>query len=98
VRTEESLAIAGMALLAFGVRAAGLLLAERLPQTGAVSLWFKQVPPAILMSIVAPTVLTGGLAEQAAALVTLASAALWRNLFLAMTLGVGTVWVLRQAL
>ena len=90
------LAIAGMALLAFGVRAAGFLLAERLPQTGAVSRWFQQIPPAILVSLVAPAVLTGGLPERAAALVTGVTAALSRNLLLAMVLGVGTVWALRQ--
>lgn len=98
MRTDEVLAIGGMALLAFGVRAAGLLLAERLPQTGAVSRWFRQIPPAILVSLVAPAVLTGGVAEKAAAVVTAVAAALSRNLLLAMALGVGTVWVLRQAL
>lgn len=92
------LAIAGMALLAFGVRAAGLLLAERLPQTGAVSRWFQQIPSAILVSIVAPAVLTGGVAEKVAAVVTAAAAAFSRNLLLAIVLGVGTVWALRQVL
>ena len=97
MRTDEALAIGGMAVLAFGVRAAGLMLAERLPQTGAVSRWFQQIPPAILVSIVAPAVITGGVAEKAAALVTAVTAALSRNLLLAMVLGVGTVWALRQA-
>lgn len=90
------LAIGGMALVAFGVRAAGLLLAGHLPQTGVVSRWFKQIPPAILVSMVAPAVLTGGVAEQGAAVVTGAVAALSRNLFLAMALGVAAVWMLRQ--
>ncbi len=98
MRTDELLAIGGMAILAFGVRATGLLLAERLPQTGAVARWFQQIPSAILVSLVAPAVLTGGVAEKVAALVTAAAAALSRNLLLAIVLGVGTVWLLRQAL
>ena len=80
------------------MRAAGLSLAERMPQTGAVSRWFQQIPPAIRVSLVVPAVLTGGVAENLAELVTVSVAAASRKLVLPMAPGIGAVWVLRQVL
>jgi uncharacterized membrane protein len=54
-----------------------------------------QIPGAILVSLVAPTVLTGGIAEALAALAVLIVALRTGSLPAAMLTGVGAVVVLR---
>jgi len=95
---DAALVIAGMAFATYGVRASGFMLAGRLPQSGIAARWLKQIPAAILVSIVAPAAVAGGAAGLIAAAVTVLTAALSRNLLLAMSAGVGSVWLLRQVL
>ncbi|MBV9522854.1 MAG: AzlD domain-containing protein [Alphaproteobacteria bacterium] len=92
------LAVLAMAVVTFALRAGGMLLARRLPQSGRGALWLRQIPPAVLAAIVAPAILNGGPAEAIGAATTAAAAALSRNLFLAMALGLGAALLLRQAL
>jgi len=95
---EALYAIAGMALVSFAVKAAGLLLANRLPRHGFAAAWLSHIPGAVLAALVAPALVTGSLAEiiaaAATALVYLAS----RNLFAAMACGVFCVYLARLAL
>ena len=44
---EALLTILAMAAVTYGIRASGLLLAERLPSTGFVALWLKHIPGAV---------------------------------------------------
>jgi uncharacterized membrane protein len=60
--------------------------------------WLREIPGAILISIVAPAALAAGPAEALAALATVLVAARTRNLVLAMAAGVVVVWVLRRLL
>jgi uncharacterized membrane protein len=90
--------IAGMALVTYLARAAGLAVLSRLSLSGRLERFMKAIPGAILASIVAPSALTAGPAD---ALATLATAAVaWRvgNLPLAMAVGVATALALRLAL
>jgi uncharacterized membrane protein len=98
VSTEALVAILAMALVTYGLRAGGLLLASRLPKTGRGALWLRQIPPAVLASIVAPAVFSGGPAEAVAAIATALVAIASRNLFAAMAAGVATVWSIRTGL
>jgi len=98
VTREAVLAILGMGLATFGLRALGLALASRLPQSGRGARWLGQIPPAVLAAIVAPAVLTAGPAEMLAAAATATVAALSRNLFAAMAAGVAVVFLLRHVL
>ena len=93
---DASLAIAGMAFATYGLRALGFMLAGHLPQSGVAARWLRQIPAAILVSSVAPTAVAGGVVGLAAAVVTVLTAVLTRNLLLAMSAGVGSVCVLRQ--
>ena len=85
---ESFAAIVAMALAAYVVRAGGLLIGRRLPQSGPVAEWLREVPAAILVAVVAPEIFRGGLAAVLAAAVT--ALVMWRsrNLFLAIGAGV----------
>ncbi|EPR39816.1 branched-chain amino acid transport [Desulfovibrio sp. X2] len=90
------LAIAGMAVATYITRAAGLLLSSRMRLGPRGEAFLKALPGSILTAIVAPAVLAQGPAEAAASLVTVGVAARWRNLPLAMFVGVAAVFVLRR--
>ncbi|WIY54410.1 AzlD domain-containing protein [Devosia sp. YIM 151766] len=95
ISPEALLAILGMALVTIAVKAGGLLLADRLPREGFAAAWLKHIPGAVLAALVAPALVTGGLAEVIAALATAAIFILSRNLFAAMASGVLTVYFMR---
>jgi branched-subunit amino acid transport protein len=96
--TQGVLAILGMALVTFAIKAGGLILADRLPRTGFFALWLKHIPGAVLAALVAPAVLTGRLADALAGIATAALFLLTRNLFAAMAGGVITVYFARMLL
>jgi uncharacterized membrane protein len=84
-----------MALATYATRAGGLWLASRFELSERAGAWLDQIPGAILVSLVAPTVLTGGPAEMFAALAVVIVALRTGSLPAAMVTGVGTVLALR---
>ena len=98
VSLEALITILGMAAVTYAIRAGGLLLANRLPETGFVASWMRHVPGAVLASLVAPAIIAGGpdeaIAAAAVALIYIAT----RNLFAAMASGVLVVYLARLAL
>lgn len=95
---EALITIAGMVLVTVAIKASGLLLANRLPQTGFVAAWLRHIPGAVLASLVAPAVVTGSIAEAIAAGATALVFFFTSNLFAAMTTGVVAVFLVRMAL
>jgi len=95
---EALIAMAGMVLVTMAVKVSGLLLANRLPQTGFIAAWMRHIPGAVLASLVAPAIVTGSPAEVVAALATALMFFVTRNLFAAMATGVVAVFLVRQAL
>ena len=95
---EAIAAIFGMALVTLGIRAAGYLVANRLPTTGFVAAWMRHIPGAVLASLVAPAVVSGGPAELLATLATALAYLLTRNLFATMATGVAAVYFARLLL
>ena len=89
------LTIVLMALVTYATRAGGLWLASRLALSERAEAWLDYIPGAILVSIVAPVVLAGGIAEALAALAVILVA--WRtgSLPIAMVTGVCAVLLLR---
>jgi len=85
------LAIALMALSTYATRAGGLWLANRFDLSERAGAWLDAIPGAILVSLVAPTVLTGGPAEALAAVAVRTG-----SLPLAMATGAVAVVVLRS--
>ena len=98
MQLDPVLAILGMAAVTFAIRAGGFLLANRLPATGFVAAWMRHIPGAVLASLVAPAVVSGGPAEWVAAAATALAWLLTRNLLPAMAAGVLTVYLMRLAL
>jgi uncharacterized membrane protein len=95
---EALIAILGMAAATFAIRAGGLLLANRLPNTGFVASWMKHLPGAVLASLIAPAILAGGAAEAIAAAATALIYIVTRSLFAAMLGGVLAVYLARMVL
>lgn len=95
ISSTTLLAIGLMALVTYATRAGGLWLATRLDLSERAGVWLDQIPGAILVSLVAPVVLTGGPAEALAAVAVVFVAVRTGSLPAAMVTGVGAVVVLR---
>jgi branched-subunit amino acid transport protein len=93
---ESIVVILGMAAVTYAIRAGGFLIAERLPSTGFMALWMRNIPGAVLAALIAPDVLRGGpaawIATAAATLVYLAT----RNVFATIVGGVLAMFLLRR--
>lgn len=92
------LAIVLMALVTYATRAGGLWLASRLNLSERAEAWLEQLPGAILVSLVAPAVLTSGILGALAALAVVMVALRTGSLPAAMVTGVATIVVLRSFL
>ena len=92
---QALIAILGMALVTFAIKASGLLLANRLPRQGFAAAWLKHIPGAVLASLVAPAVVTGSPAEVIAAAATALVFVVTRSLLPAMAAGVLAVYLAR---
>ena len=90
------LAILGAAAATYGLRLGGLLLSDRLPQTGAFRRFMDALPGTILLSLVAPGILAAGLWGGVAAAGTAFLTWKTRNVFLAMLVGVAVVAITRR--
>ncbi|WNJ88626.1 AzlD family protein [Bosea sp. 685] len=84
------LAIIGMAIVTYATRIGGLFFADKLQFKGKAKAAFDEIPAAVLVSVIAPAVLTTGPAETIAALITILCA---RRLPLIAVVIVGVVAV-----
>ena len=89
------LAIAGMALATYATRAGGFLLMRFITVRGRMRVALDALPAAILMAVIAPTILTTGIAEFAAAVVAAIAAMLRLPLIGVVIVGVVSVVALR---
>jgi len=85
------LAIAGAALVTYGLRLGGLLLAEHLPKSGGFGRFLAALPGTILLSLVAPGIVSAGPLGGLAALSTALCVWKTRNVFFGMIMGMGIV-------
>ncbi|OKH88652.1 AzlD family protein [Thalassospira sp. TSL5-1] len=88
---EAVLTILGMAVVTYGMRLGGLLMADRLPQTGRWAHVLERLPGAVLISVWVPSALSAGLIGMIGACATLLAMIITRNLFAAMIAGMGLV-------
>ncbi|MCG7391689.1 AzlD domain-containing protein [Microvirga sp. ACRRW] len=93
--TTTLLAIIAMAVVTYITRIAGLFVADRLVLTGRAKAAFDAIPPAVLVSVIAPTALTTGWAEAIAAAIT-AVVAFRLPLLATIAVGVASVVLLRN--
>src|SRR3712207_8813347 len=92
---QALLAITLMAIATYATRSGGLWLASRLSLSERAEAWLGYIPGAILVSLVAPTVLTGGLPETLAAVAAILVALRTGGLPVALVAGAGAGLVLR---
>jgi uncharacterized membrane protein len=91
-------AIIAMALATFATRYSGMLLLKGIKIEGRLRTALDAVPPAILTGIIAPAILTTGIAESIASVITIGAAMLRLPLLAVIAVGVASVVVLRMAL
>ena len=92
------LAILGMALATYATRLAGLFLMRHVNVKGRTKAAFDALPPAILMAVIAPTILATGVAETIAAAITAASAYLRLPMIVTVLIGMASVVLLRMVI
>lgn len=97
VDSENLTAILGMAVVTYATRAGGLWLMSQVTLSPKLATWLRHIPGAVLISIVAPAVVKGGVVEAVAAIATVLMALRTGQLVLAMLTGMSVVWVLRYA-
>ena len=98
ISPQALVAILGMALVTYLTRIGGLWLMSRITLSKRMRAWLGYLPGAMIVAIIAPTVLSTGFAEAGAALATVLVAARTRNMLLSMIVGVGVVLGLRTLL
>ena len=96
--TLTLITILGMALVTYATRAGGFWLMGLVTPSPRIEAWLQQIPGAVLVAIIAPTVLASSLAETLAALATVLVAIRTKNVLIAMVVGVAAVWLLRLIL
>jgi len=92
------LTILGMAIITYFTRVSGLWLVRYIPTSKRFKAWLEYIPGAVIVSIVAPTIISTNLAEVGAAITTLLVAIRTRNMLLTLIVGVVTVVLLRRLL
>jgi uncharacterized membrane protein len=96
--SATTLAIIGMAVATYATRASGLYLMRGVVVTGRLKAALDALPPAILMAVIAPTILTTGVAETSAAALTAVAAFMRLPLVVTVLIGVVSVVALRLAI
>src|SRR5437764_14866790 len=94
--TLTLITILGMALVTYATRAGGFWLMSLVTPSPRIEAWLRQIPGAVMVSLVAPTVLASSLAETLAALATVPVGARTNNVLLATVAGVEAAWVRRS--
>jgi uncharacterized membrane protein len=92
------LAICAMGLATYATRLSGFVLLAGFNPRGRLKAALDALPPAILIAVIAPTVLLTGPAETLSALITAAAAALRLPLAATILIGVVSVVLLRHIL
>lgn len=89
------LTILGMSAVTYATRAGGIWAIERIDVSDRSETALEAIPGAILISLIAPELVTGGVPEWGAALAVLVVAVRTGSIILAMGVGIGVVWLLR---
>lgn len=90
------LAIIGMGLATYLTRLSGFYLLRGLNVSGPMKAALDALPPAVLMAVIAPVILTTGWAETIAAAITSVAAFARLPLAISILVGVGSVVLLRS--
>lgn len=92
------LAILGMGIATYLTRLSGFYLLRGLNVSGPMKAALDALPPAVLMAVIAPVILTTGWAESIAAAITAVAAFVRLPLTVTILIGIVSVVALRLAL
>ncbi len=95
---QALICIAMAAAVTYALRAGGLLLSEKIPDTGRLKSFMDALPGTILLSLVAPGILSAGFWGILASVAVVICVRKTGNLFLSMMIGVLIVAVQRNVL
>lgn len=95
---ESLVVILAMALLTFGTRIGGFWIMNVMPMTPALEAFLRYLSGSVLVAILAPAVLGGGVPAVAAVTVAVLVMVHTRNMLLALTCGVMAAALLRALL
>ncbi len=98
INPEILLIILGMAAVTYLTRWLGPFLMSRVNLSKKVEAWLGYLPGTILVSLVLPDLIRSGATGIIAGFASLVAARLSGNLFLALVVGVVTVWAGRSLL
>lgn len=98
INPEVLLIILGMAVVTYLTRWLGPFLMSRVTLSKKLETWLSYLPGTILVSLVLPDLIRSGVAGIIAGFASLVAARLSGNLFLALVIGVVTVWAGRSLL
>lgn len=91
------LTIAGMAAVTYLTRISGYFIADRIPDLPrGMARTLKYIPGTIIVSIIAPQILSGGVSTWVSAAACVAVSLIFRNLIAVMVAGVLTVSLMRH--
>jgi uncharacterized membrane protein len=93
--TLSLLTIFGMALATYATRAGGLWLMHRTTPSPIVRAWLEYIPGTVLVAIIAPLILQGGVASFVGTTVVVLVMLRTGHFLLAAGAGVVAVWLLR---
>lgn len=91
-----AMTIAGMAGVTYLTRVGGILVMNRMTIGPRLEAGLKALPGTMLISIVAPAIISAGIAEGIAGAITTVVAWRSRSIVMAMAVGVASVWCLRM--
>lgn len=92
---EAAAAILGMGIVTYGLRCSGLWVGRRVTLTERTERIARQLPPTLLVSIIAPMVVTGGAAHLVGTIATAIVAFKSRSVLAAMVVGMTVVVLVR---
>jgi len=95
---DSAAVLLALALVAFGLRAGGIVLGGLMPTAGKGGQFLRELPGTIMVSLIAPMIAFGGPAEWLATVISALTAWFTRNLLATMAAGLVAVWLLRQTL
>ena len=88
--------LGALALITFSLRLSGALLGRRIPTQGAWARTTRALPGCLIVSLVAASLVSGGVREWIAGLVSALVALATRSLPLTMAIGIAAIWALRR--
>ncbi len=88
--------ILGMGIVTYATRVGGIWVIERIEVSDRIETALEAIPGAVLISLIAPTIVHGGFPEWGAAFAVLFVAVRTGSIVLAMIIGISVVWLLRN--